>query len=124
MEDPFLDPDVPAPTPARGSGLTTTRRSDQDLHVCPACGSEMVQPVEWAPVDMRRWRVELQCPECRWESAGVFPQHVLDRYDTILDRGASSLMDDLERLERGNMHEEMDRFLRALGGDQILPEDF
>lgn len=99
-------------------------RSEDDLHICRRCRSRLVQPVEWAPVDMRRWRVELRCPECEWESAGVYPQHVLDRFDAILDQGAASLVDDLTRLQRANMEAEISRFVGAVERGGILPEDF
>ncbi len=84
----------------------------------------MVQPQQWAPVDMRRWRVVLRCPECRWQDAGVFTQHVLDRFDAILDEGAAALLADLDTLERANMEEHASRFITALTSNQILPEDF
>jgi hypothetical protein len=96
----------------------------EDLHICPNCSSRMVQPVEWAPVEMGRWRVELRCPECERESAGVYTQQVLDRYDAVLDEGAASLIDDLATLARANLEEEIDRFANAISSNQILPEDF
>ncbi len=99
-------------------------RTDTDLHVCPRCGSELVQPVEWSALDMRRWRVDLCCPECRWSGGGVYPQAVLDRFDEVLDDGIALLAAELERLERANMEEDVNRFLDALGADQVLPEDF
>jgi hypothetical protein len=72
-----------------------------------------VQPVEWAPVDRTRWRVELYCPDCGHRSAGVFPQRVLDRFDRILDDGTAALSEDLAELEGGRA-EDIDRFRRAL----------
>ncbi|HKJ36266.1 MAG TPA: hypothetical protein VKA36_06845 [Solirubrobacterales bacterium] len=95
-----------------------------DLHICPRCNSHLVQPVEWAPVDTHRWRIELHCPECEWESAGLYPQHVLDRYDAVLDDGAAALIENLTRLERSNIEEGISRFVGAISADQILPEDF
>lgn len=102
----------------------TPVRTDEDLHICPECLSDMVQPQEWAPVDGRRWRVGLRCPECRWTEVGVFPQHVLDRFDAILDRGAAAIMRDLEVLERASMERQVDGFISALASDSVLPEDF
>ena len=99
-------------------------RTDEDIHICPECRSRLVQPTEWAPVDTRRWRVELRCPDCSWHSTGVFPQHVLDRFDAILDDGAAALLEDLTRLERANMEDEIKRFVGALAAGEILPEDF
>lgn len=115
--------------PSRVSALSRSEQAapaepEEDLHLCPACGSNLVQPVQWAPVDKRRWRVELHCPECDAERAGIFSQPTLDRFDAILDNGAISLMDDLSKLERYNMEEAIERFSCALRSDQILPEDF
>ncbi len=95
-----------------------------DLHLCPDCGSDLVHPVEWAPVDMCRWRVELRCPECEWRSVGIHGQAVLDRFDEILDAATDAMVADLRRLQRSNMENELARFNLALGNDLILPEDF
>jgi predicted RNA-binding Zn-ribbon protein involved in translation (DUF1610 family) len=100
------------------------RRSEADLHICPRCGSHLVQPAQWSPLDSKRWRVELRCPECTWIGGGAYEQAVLDRYDEILDAGVQSLMSDLDRLERANMEEDMERFLTAIDHNRILPEDF
>lgn len=99
-------------------------RAPEDLHICPSCNSELVYPVEWAPVDMCHWRVELRCPECEWAGAGLYEQIVLDRFDAILDTATDSLISDLGRLQRSNMEEEIERFSAALDHDVILPEDF
>ncbi len=96
----------------------------EDLHVCPRCGSGFVQPREWAPVDMRRWRVELACPECDWHGSGLFSQQAVDRYDEVLDEGAAILTRDLHELAEANMRAAIESFSSALAADQILPEDF
>ncbi len=49
---------------------------------------------------------------------------VVDRLDEALDRGTESVLDDLNILVRANMEDQIDRFVAALNGDQILPEDF
>jgi transcription elongation factor Elf1 len=97
---------------------------EKDLHVCPRCSSELVQPGEWAPVDAQRWRVELSCPDCGWFGADVFSQRTLDRYDEILDEGAAVLVSQLHELAEENMRADVDLFCAALGSDLILPEDF
>ena len=96
----------------------------ENLHICPSCDSPLVYPVEWAAVDMTHWRVELRCPECEWSEAGLHEQAVLDRFDQILDSGTDSLVEDLRRLQRANMEDELERFGMALNADLILPEDF
>ena len=112
------------PPPALNAAATREADRGADIHICPDCDSDLVQPVEWAPIDGRRWRVELRCPECSWTDVGVFEQQVLDRYDRILDRGIEALQEDLLRFERGNMEGEIETFVSALGADLILPEDF
>jgi len=96
----------------------------EDLHVCPRCASQLVQPGEWAPVDSQRWRVELSCPDCGWFGAGVFSQRALDRYDEILDEGAAILVKELHQLAEENMRADVELLLSALDSGLILPEDF
>ena len=95
-----------------------------DLHVCPACGSGLVHPTEWAPVDECHWRIELRCPECEWQRTGTYEQSVLDDFEDVLDAAIDMMVADLRRLQRSNMEAEIDRFSIALDNDLILPEDF
>ena len=110
--------------PPQDGLLPTPPAGAPNLDLCRRCGSQLVYPVEWAPVDMRRWRVELRCPECEALHVGVFEQEALDRFDAILDEATDSLITDLARLQRANMEEELERLTVALGGDLVLPEDF
>jgi hypothetical protein len=71
-----------------------------------------------------RWEVTLRCPNCEWFNTGVFDQDTVERFDEELDRGTDNLVDDLKRLIRANMEEEIDRFAKALVDNHILPEDF
>jgi hypothetical protein len=99
-------------------------RDTAALHVCPTCDSHLVYPVDWAPSDQRRWRVDLRCPDCEWSGGGVYAQEIVDAFDEELDRGTEELLGDLTALTRTNMEEEVDRFLAALHAGWILPEDF
>ena len=54
----------------------------------------------------------------------MFDQDTVERFDEELDRGTDNLVEDLKRLIRANMEEEIDRFAEALSADHILPEDF
>ena len=107
------------PQPARDG-----RPAGVDIHVCPSCASHLVYPVEWSPVDACHWRVLLRCPECEWAEAGLYEQAALDLFDQILDAGTDSLLDDLRRLQRSNMEEELRRFSGGLDSGLITPEDF
>ncbi len=112
------------PSTFKAPRRTPTRDRARALHVCPGCDSELVYPLDWAPVDRTRWRVDLHCPECDWQATGVYSQEVVDRFDEALDRGTEALLDDLSLLTRANMEDQIDRFVDALNANLILPEDF
>jgi hypothetical protein len=109
--------------PASREEVETTS-STQLLHMCPDCDANLVYPTQWGEVDRARWEVALRCPNCEWTHTGVFDQDTVERFDEELDRGTDNLVEDLKRLIRANMEEEIDRFAQALLADHILPEDF
>jgi hypothetical protein len=95
-----------------------------DLHICPECDRDLVYPVEWEEASDTHWKVLLRCPNCEWTEMGRFDQPTVDRFDEQLDDGTEILLRDLQRLERANMEDEIERFTRALDAGAILPEDF
>ena len=95
-----------------------------ELHMCGTCDSELVYPVEWEEAGATHWEVTLRCPNCEWTGTGVYEQHVVERFDEELDRGTEALVRDLKRLMQANMEDEIERFINALEGDHVLPEDF
>jgi hypothetical protein len=109
---------------AHPSAERRAARRAEDLHVCPSCSSELVHPTQWAPTSGRRWTVHLRCPDCEWTGGGTYPQAVLDRFDEVLDDGTESVLNDLNRLARSNMEDDVESLIAALHADQILPEDF
>ena len=113
-----------SPRQASASRAPGAARDTAALHVCPTCESTLVYPVDWAPADRRRWRVDLRCPDCEWNGGGVYAQEIVDAFDEELDRGTEELLGDLTRSSRTNMEEEVDRFIAALHAGWILPEDF
>ena len=108
--------DEAAATPAHGPV--------RELHDCPCCDRDLVFPVEWEEISPTHWEVLLRCPNCEWTEVGTFDQPTVDRFDEQLDIGTEILLRDLKRLQQANMEEEIDRFVRAIGVDAILPEDF
>jgi hypothetical protein len=108
----------PLPAAHRAPGV------DRELHLCPECDRGLVYPVEWEEVSPTHWEVVLRCPNCEWNDLGVFDQDTVDRFDDELDRGTEAVSRDLKRLTQANMEEEIDRFVRALASNAILPEDF
>ena len=96
----------------------------RDLRLCPCCDRDLVFPVEWEEVSPTHWEVLLRCPNCEWSEVDTFDQPTVDRFDEQLDIGTEILLRDLKRLQQANMEEEIDRFVRAVNADAILPEDF
>jgi hypothetical protein len=96
----------------------------EDLHVCGACSSDLVYPVEWDEAGTTHWEVTLRCPNCEWNGTGVFEQTIVERFDEVLDRGTEALVRDLKRMMHANMEDEIERFVTALDADHILPDDF
>jgi hypothetical protein len=96
----------------------------EDLHLCGACESELVYPVDWDEAGETHWEVTLRCPNCEWSGTGVFEQDIVERFDEELDRGTEALVRDLKQLMTANMEEEIERFVAALDANHIVPEDF
>jgi hypothetical protein len=95
-----------------------------DLHMCGTCNSDLVYPVEWEEAGSTHWQVALRCPTCEWTGTGIFEQDAVERFDEELDRGTEALVSDLRRLVQAYMEGEIERFVRALEVDAVLPEDF
>jgi hypothetical protein len=113
--------------PEAGSAFTRikeTAPADRDLCICEGCGSDLVEPVDWASAGPGQWRVALQCPNCEYWTEGVFSQECVDRFDERLDEGTEVLLRDLKQLQQVNMTEDVERFIAALQVGAILPEDF
>jgi predicted RNA-binding Zn-ribbon protein involved in translation (DUF1610 family) len=100
------------------------RSANRRLHICPECGSELVQPLEWHETQSGLWGLTLECPNCSWVTAGLFSQRQVDEFEDELEDGLAGMLEDLTRLTQANMAEEVDRFATALRVDLILPEDF
>ena len=96
----------------------------EEPHLCPACDCALVYPVAWMAAPPERWSVDLRCPNCERKETVVLAQDVADRFDEELERGAETMMADLERLALANMADHVDRFVAALGAGAIHPMDF
>jgi hypothetical protein len=103
---------------------TAGQRQTRPLHICPDCDSPLVQPLAWSETDDEHWELELSCPNCEWREEGVFGQPEIEELEDRLEDGLGDLLDDLHRLAQANMADEIERFVRALEADLILPEDF
>lgn len=95
------------------------------LHLCPCCGSGLVQPTRWEQEgDRSHWRVWRRCPECEWTSDSVHGDSEIDAFDEQLDLGAQELAGELHALEHANMRAMSEAFVIALHNDLIGADDF
>jgi hypothetical protein len=113
-------PEAPPPDAAPEEPKLSIRR----IELCPECDSDRVHPVDWHEVDERNWRLDVRCPDCRWMGSDVFEQDEVERYDDLLSAETDALIDELERITRQNMADHLERFIRALEDDGIMPIDF
>jgi hypothetical protein len=113
-----------------GRSIEVVRFGDNDpathrgLHVCPDCSSELVQPVDWSEAPDECWNLILSCPNCHWQTEGLYTQEQVRELEDRLDQGLADMLEDLQRLTRANMADQIDRFCTALYADHIVPEDF
>lgn len=98
--------------------------ASRGLHQCPECNSPLVQPIEWHEARTGFWELTLRCPNCQWQTYGLYSQRQVDAFEEELEDGLAQMLADLSRLTQANMAEEVDRFAGALARDLILPEDF
>jgi hypothetical protein len=102
-----------------------TKPQRSKLHICPQCGSCLVQPTCWEQAgDRAHWRVWRRCPECEWSCQGVHGEREIDDFDEQLDLGSHELADELRALEHANMADMADAFVAALAVDLITADDF
>src|SRR3954454_10950203 len=97
---------------------------DAQLHLCRACGSELVHPIDWEEVTDDNWRLELRCPNCEWIGGAVYDRETVEELDEELEHGMETIVRDLRHMTHANMEEQIERFIAALQDDLIVPFDF
>jgi hypothetical protein len=99
--------------------------AEAGLHICPRCGSTLVQPTRWEQVARPgHWRLWRRCPECRWTADAIHGEHEIDAFDEALEKGGMVLTAQLNELEREGVREIADVFAAALEADLITADDF
>jgi hypothetical protein len=96
----------------------------RDIHLCPHCDCDLVQPVSWSEAEDGRWELALHCPNCEWLEASTYTRTQVENLEERMDEGLTAMITDLHRLTQANMAADIDRFVAALQADVILPEDF
>lgn len=96
-----------------------------ELHICPSCGSHLVQPQRWErttkPGSWRLWR---RCPECEWTGNRIHHEAEIDAYDEELDHGSYVLDDALTEMQLDALTEIAGPFGQALEEGLITADDF
>ena len=106
----------------RQDDTTTTQR---DLHVCDACARDFIVPVSVVDlISHDRCIVELACMNCGIAALGVHDDRSLMELDLRMEASQDAMREAIEVLEIADDLDRVDRFVRALREDHILPEDF
>ena len=96
-----------------------------DVCVCTACERDFIVPISVVDlIDHDRCVVELQCTNCGTSSLRVHEDRELMELDRRLDSVQAQMRETVEMLEISDDLDRIDRFVRALRADHILPEDF
>ncbi len=120
----FDDPGTPETIGPGAPDRETTAPSRTGLHICSECESDMVYPVTWEECHGNAWEITLRCPDCEHWHTGEYSGDVVDQFDDALNDGTEQLLSDLRTFARVNMEEDVERFVRAIDQDLILPMDF
>lgn len=94
------------------------------IRFCVECNDDMVYPFDWDEHDADTWFVIARCGNC-----GIFRELYMtnaevEDWDCWLDDTADEIMRAYKSLMRDNMHGEIERFVKMLELDIIMPEDF
>jgi hypothetical protein len=91
---------------------------------CLACGSSVVNPVDWHTHDESRWWVLLRCGECGWSREAIITDAEAEQLERDLEPGLRKIAKAEAKLDRERMVCEGEVFLAALRRDLIGPADF
>jgi hypothetical protein len=92
--------------------------------LCPACGSPLIQALEWFELGDDCWGVLIRCPECLGSHDLILDQDQMQDFRQAADEATSSLVQIAEYLEADVFRDNCDTFTRALRDDHIGPSDF
>jgi hypothetical protein len=99
--------------------------TNPDVCVCTTCSRDFIVPISVVDlIDHDRCVVELQCTNCNTTSLRVHEDRELMELDRRLDSVQAQMRETVELLEISDDLDRIDRFVRALRADHILPEDF
>ena len=119
-----VDVDTQAPENDGLAAVAGDLDGSLDLHLCPACESDLVYPVTWEERSGDAWLIERRCPNCEWRHSGEFAQEDVEVFDDALNDGTEELLVTLRNFARSNMEADINRLIDAIHLDLIEPMDF
>jgi hypothetical protein len=91
---------------------------------CPACCSDRICPIDWAPAGDHHWWLLMRCGECQaWVQATVGNEQAA-ALDVELDRQEAEIRDALASHEAERMAADVEAFTTALELDLVDADDF
>ena len=100
------------------------RRDVADLHVCPTCEQDFVEPDAVLSMGPESVTVALYCGNCPWEVVEVVGIAAFEALCEHLEQAGSAIVEDIAALQRAIREDEVARFAQVLALDLIVPEDF
>ena len=94
------------------------------LENCPACGTDFVNPIEWAAVEDHSWWMLLRCAQCDHTREVVVSNIEAERFDEALDSRADPIARAAHKLDLERMTATVESLIVALRLDLIGPADF
>jgi hypothetical protein len=94
------------------------------LEVCPACGTDFVNPVEWSAIEDHSWWMLLRCAQCEHSREVTVSNAEAERFDEALDSRADPIARAVRKLDLERMAATVETLIVALQRDLIGPADF
>ena len=108
----------PRPRTSRATPAVST------LEVCPACGTDFVNPVEWSAIEDHSWWMLLRCAQCEHSREVTVSNAEAERFDEALDSRADPIARAARKLDLERMAATVETLIIALQRDLIGPADF
>ena len=114
------------PNPRKRNAQPTPGRAPEPsgLELCPACGTDFVNPVEWSAIEDHSWWMLLRCAQCEHTREVAVSNAEAERYDEALDSRADPIARAVRKLDLERMAATVESLIVALQRDLIGPADF
>src|SRR5690349_12875317 len=91
---------------------------------CPACGADLVNPMDWHEHDEVHLWMLLRCGECLHAREVVITDEQARQFDRDLTPGLKMIERTIEDLDRQRMRWELELLVAALAQDLVSASDF